>query len=53
MDGYDDVFFEIGLVDRDSKRPQQTDLWKVFLCMILDARVYCKGVVQSITKELS
>ena len=53
MDGHDDVFFEIGLVDVNSKRPPQADLWKIFLCMVLDARVYCKGVVQSIAKELS
>ncbi len=55
MDDHDDVFFDIGLSEGggvQSRQPRPPDLWKVFVCMLLDARVYCNGVMQSIVKAV-
>jgi hypothetical protein len=50
MDDHDDVFHDITLVQ---PRPfRQPDPWKAFVCMLLNARVYCKGVMQSISKAM-
>jgi hypothetical protein len=55
MDGHaDDVFFDVGLsypvVEPRPKPP--LGVWKVLLCALLDARVYCNEMVKSISKAV-
>jgi hypothetical protein len=53
MDGHaDDVFFDIGLSPVVEPRRRPPDVWKVFLCALLDARVYCNEMVKSISKAV-
>jgi hypothetical protein len=55
MDGHaDDVFFDIGLSPYPVVEPRQRppDVWKAFLCALLDARVYCNEMVKSISKAV-
>ena len=53
MDGYaDDVFFDIGLSPVVEPQRRPPDVWKVFLCALLDARVYCNEMVKSISKAV-
>ena len=55
MDGHtDDVFFDVGLsypVVESRQRPP-LGVWKVFLCALLDARLYCNEMVKSISKAV-
>jgi hypothetical protein len=41
-----DICLEEGRLDRVPQRPP-LDLWKVFLCAVLDARVYLRSVMRS------
>jgi hypothetical protein len=50
MDDHDDVLYDVELLQ---PRPvRQPDPWKVFVCMLLNARVYCSGVMQSISRAM-
>ena len=48
------VFFDVGLSEREIQpRPTRlVDPCKVFVCMLLDARVYCNAVMQSVAKAV-
>lgn len=51
MDEFSDVSLsDHGLRQKSTLRPPPppADPWKVFVCVLLDARVYLKGVAQSV-----
>ena len=47
-----EVFYDVGLSDVQSKPQRQPDLWKLFVCLLLDARVYCNGVARTVLKAV-
>jgi len=49
LDEFSDVSLsDHGLRQKSTPHPSPPDPWKVILCVLLDARVYLKGVAQSV-----